>query len=375
MRILHLIDPASPGGGPCTLRLAAELLARLPGAHHDVVIIGNSGHLELARGCGLAPLGRLAPALNRPALGRGGFRRLLRSYERAWGVYDVIHAWTCSAARVLPGGANVVVESVGPAVDGHAVNLDERALLRARWGADGTTFVVALLGEPAARADGPFAVDTAVRVALTSRALKIVCHHSAMLWRGLRRWLGRLEVENLVVADDEVAEPWRVVAGLDAALYAARPQRRPAARPLFAAREAGPPRWLAWALETLPGGAGLDEEQQPGVAPLVWAMAAGVPVIAQSTDDTRNLVRHDDNGLLFAGGDINGASAALVALHDDAERARRLGAAGRELVDRRFRPADAAARLGAMYGIRAAVPGVAGAERSVPQRLATGARR
>ncbi len=69
MRILHLIDPAAPGGGPCTLKLLAETLTRVAG-RHDVLIAGTTDHIALARRCGLAPLGRIRAPLNRPTLAR-----------------------------------------------------------------------------------------------------------------------------------------------------------------------------------------------------------------------------------------------------------------------------------------------------------------
>jgi glycosyltransferase involved in cell wall biosynthesis len=361
VRILHLVDPASPGGGPATLRLVAEATSRAGGAVHDVLIIGNTGHLRLAGRCGLSPRGRIAAPLNRPGLGRAGLRSFLRAWEPVTGGYDLLHAWTLpSAALALLEGrpllATVLVvpeeapgvagrwvirrlrrrsvpvlaadpilrgrlEAAGcgpgqvsvvpPAVDGEVIGFEQRALLRERWGADETSFVVALLGEPLRWADSRFVVDVLGRVALTRRDVRLVLHDAMTEAGGLHPWLGRLGLGDLVVVDGTACEPWRIVAGLDAALVA--------------------------------GGT------CPGVLPMLWAMAAGVPAVAPATGPITAVVEDGRNGLLFEPGDVNGAAARLMELHDDAGAAARIGGAGRTLVERRFNPDDFAARLNAVY--------------------------
>jgi glycosyltransferase involved in cell wall biosynthesis len=369
VRILHLIDPASPGGGPGTLRLVAGVLGRTAGADHDVLIVGNSRHLAMARRCGLKPLGCIAAPLNRPALGRSGLRSFLRAWEPVSGAYDLLHAWTLPAAdlavlaaRRRPVLASAMVEParlggpleawclrrlrrrqvpvlaataavrsrletagwdrgllslLPPAVDVEAIGLEQRALLRERWGADETTFVVALLGEPAAWADGRFAINAMGRMALTGRDVRLVLHHAATSVDDLRRWLARLGIGGIVIVDDSVAEPWRVVAGLDAALIASR----------SGSRAAG-----------------------PAVTPVLWAMAAGLPVVAQATDTLAGIVDDGASGRLFEAGDYNGAAARMLSLYDDARGAAGMGDAGRAIAERRFRIAGFTARLEAVYG-------------------------
>ncbi len=207
MRILHLIDPAAPGGGPCTLKLLAETLSRV-GGRHDVLIAGTSEHLALARRCGLTPLGRIRTPLNRPTLARSAIGRVLRHRERFGGRYDLIHAWTTSAgasavlvtrrhpvlataaagsrtaggdlgmiarrgvpvltataataARLLAGGyPPQLVTVLPPSVDPGSIAMEQRRLLRESWGADETTFVVGHLGEHGPTTDGVHA-DAAV---------------------------------------------------------------------------------------------------------------------------------------------------------------------------------------------------------------------
>ena len=59
MRVLHIIDPGSPGGGACTLQLLSEPLTRLTSVDQDVLLIGTGWHADLARRCGVEPTGRI----------------------------------------------------------------------------------------------------------------------------------------------------------------------------------------------------------------------------------------------------------------------------------------------------------------------------
>jgi glycosyltransferase involved in cell wall biosynthesis len=360
VRILHLIDPASPGGGPGTLRLAAEALSRSAISAHDVLIVGNSRHRDLAGRCGLKTRGRLGAPLNRPALARGGLRSFLRACEPVNGRYDLLHAWTLSAAGLGALGAgrrpllatafvglvarpvlrrvqSVPVlaatdavrrdlEAAGwdpgllsllpPGVDREAIGLEQRALLRERWGADETTFVAGLLGEPPARLDGVLAMNALGRVALSGKDVRLVLHHEATAPHDLRRWLVRLGLGEFVVVDDAAVEPWRVVAGLDAALFAARFGRR---------------------------AAGLS------VTPVLWAMAAGVPVVAEAARAISDIIDDGASGVLFEPGDINGAAACLLNVYDRGREAAGIGDAARAAVVERFDIAGFAARLDAVY--------------------------
>jgi glycosyltransferase involved in cell wall biosynthesis len=368
VRILHLIDPASPGGGPGTLRLIAEALPRTTGAVHDLLIVGNSRHLAMARRCGLDPRGRITAPLNRPALARGGLQAYLASWEPVHGQYDLLHAWTLPAARlgrfglgrramlatallpppperggiaarvlaplrgrpmpVLAGTAHIrrTLEAAGwdpdlitlmpPAVDGDAIGPEQRTLLRQGWGADETTFVVALLGEPSAWADGKLAINAVGRVVLTGKDVRLILDHRTASTDDLRSWLGRLGVDQFVVIDDAVAEPWRVVAGIDAALVASRHGARPA---------------------------------EPAVSSMLWVMAAGVPVIAQAVDSCAGIIEDGATGLLCKPGSYNHAAACILRLYDDAREAKRIGESARTKVERSFAIADFAARLDTVY--------------------------
>ncbi len=363
MRILHLIDPAAPGGGPCTLKLLAETLTRV-GGRHDVLIVGTTDHVALARRCGLKPLGRIRAPLNRPALARSAIRRVLLHRERHGGRYDLIHAWTLSAAvsvaRMMlkrpvlasaAAGSRIVgrdvrvlarrgvpvlaattatrdrllgagyppdlVAVVPPAVDPASIAMEQRRLIRESWGADETTFVVAHLGEPGPTTDGEHALLAAARAALTGKDFRIIIQHRAAT-PAKHVMLLRAGLSDLIVVDERVAEPWRVAAGFDAACTLYRPPRRDRSR----------------------------SPQLPG--PLLWAMAAGVPVIAEQRDAGDWLVE-GSTGLVTDTGDSNRTAARLLDLFDDAAFARRVGAAGKALVAQRFAPDAFARRIAAAW--------------------------
>ena len=141
-------------------------------------------------------------------------------------------------------------------------------------------------------------------------------HHEATAPDDLRRWLGRLGLSGTVVIDDAVVEPWRIVAGLDAALVANGIRARAA---------------------------------KPSVTPVLWAMAAGLPVAAEATASILGLIEDGASGLLFAPGDTHGAAARLLWAHDRRGEAARIGDAARAMVERRFGVGDFAARLDAVY--------------------------
>ncbi len=385
MRVLHPIDPASPGGGPCTLKLLAEVLSLCAGRRdeiHDVVIIGNSGHAAMARRCGVTVSERISAALNRPVLGRRALRALLKARAQGGAGYDLLHAWTLSSAvaaamvagrrpvlAMAPTGitdrradlrllgrqgvpilaATAAVQSeliaagyqrdlvtvVPPAVDPGAIVTEARGLLRESWDADETTMVVGLLSELDDDVDGVHAMHAAARFALTGREIRIVLHHRPAEW-SLRWQLPKVGLPGLVVVDDRVIEPWRIVAGLDAAVSLHHPRDRAARQPRGVRWS-----WAVPALHVLPGGRNVAPAR---LTPLLWAMAGGVPAIAE-VDRAGDWIEDGSTGLLTTAGDYNRTAARLLDLFDDPALSRRIGAAGRKQVETRFDGATFLSRL------------------------------
>ncbi len=83
--------------------------------------------------------------------------------------------------------------------------------------------------------------------------------------------------------------------------------------------------------------------------PLLWAMAAGVPVVAEATEAAREIVQDGAGALLVERGDMNAAARALIDLYDDRAAARRIGATARRAVARRFDAGDYCRRLAGVY--------------------------
>jgi glycosyltransferase involved in cell wall biosynthesis len=87
----------------------------------------------------------------------------------------------------------------------------------------------------------------------------------------------------------------------------------------------------------------------PGVMPLLWAMAAGLPVIAEDSDAVRGIVQNGVTGLLVPQADIAGTAERLLELVDDRDSAQRLGTAARQTINASFHVRDYCARLEHVY--------------------------
>lgn len=386
MRVLHLIDPGSPGGGGCTLALLGEAVHRLNTVDHRVLVIGNRRRADLARRCGVRPDGQLSAPLGMPVLARQAAKRLRHAFEQSTHEFDIIHAWTVRSAllamlafpktrclatmaigplsspelelfltllrrRPMPiittsAGVFREYESLGvdpdllsilpPAVNPQSQLMRSRDELRQRWELDDDTFVVGLLSEPASWADAQQAVDIAARPTAAGRQIRIIVHRRARRRLDGMRWARELGWKHFVITDDEAAEPWRIVNGLDAALLVGRDMSVPQSddnRARFA---------------TLLGGGG-RLRPMPGIMPLLWAFAAELPVIAEESEAVRDVIEDGVNGFLLRPGDFTTAAARLTRMADDRTIGHRLGGAGLETIHERFHISAYAVRLKDTY--------------------------
>lgn len=89
---------------------------------------------------------------------------------------------------------------------------------------------------------------------------------------------------------------------------------------------------------------------------LLEAMAFGLPCVTCPVGGVPELIEHERTGLLVAPQDPGALGDALVRVLNDDGLARRLGDDARRLVDRRHRPADAAAQYAALYRELLAAP-------------------
>lgn len=101
-RVLHVVDPQGPGGGPATLRVAAAAIARWPSAEHAVVVLGGSRERAVAERNALPVVAQLSLPLGSAALGRSRLARVICEGNGLSGVGAIL-AWSARAAVAAAG--------------------------------------------------------------------------------------------------------------------------------------------------------------------------------------------------------------------------------------------------------------------------------
>jgi glycosyltransferase involved in cell wall biosynthesis len=205
-----------------------------------------------------------------------------------------------------------------PGIDLLSPGMAARVEVRRRWGEEfamiDDAFVVGLLGEPVSWPDARMAVEIVARVALSGRKVKLLMHPAVSRRIEAITLLRRLNMREMVMETDDLAEPWRVLAGMDAALVLGVDFRaignaiRSAVRPGIDVGE-NP--------EQVPTGDSQHRRPSPSVSPIAWSFAAGVPVVAHDLPSNREVIQHDVTGLLAGERNMNGVSDGLARLHDD----------------------------------------------------------
>ncbi|MFK7959320.1 MAG: glycosyltransferase family 4 protein [Phycisphaerales bacterium] len=375
LRILHVIDPGAAGGGGIALRQLAGPLRRISSVDQRTVILGGRRHARLARRCGVVPDG-LVPTTIGLAISAGRpLRRLIEAWERTDGPFDLFHGWTLGSAMALaaavPGRRILASASIGPVsepglialrraadrhpvpmlvpsrsvrreyiaagfpaehvsvlppgVDPELVDPDARNRLRHRWNVGRGTVVVGLLGSPMAWADARVAADVVGRLAVSGRRVKLLVHPGAARRLAGRRWLQDLGIESVMDLEDGLAEPWTMLPGCDVAMMTATGSVRlddPELRPY------GLRGWLL--------GGDRCGPSVPGVGPALWAMAAGVPLVADAAPAFAELIEDGITGLLVPPGDHIAAADRIGRLHDDHALRATMATKGRERVAQTF---------------------------------------
>lgn len=394
MHVLHLVDPGSLGGGGTTLRLVADLVARQPSVRQTALVMGSLRHVDLARRCGLDPVGSVRSPLAATGWAARPLVRALDAIDaaaRAAGddPVDLVHAWSLpsAVAATLAAGDRpcLATLSVGPpndlstwdaarrlrdhrirftatsaavageltalgiapdrvavlpaAVDPETVAEDReqvRRRLRSRWGIADETFAIGLFSEPLAWGDARLAADIVARVAACDRDVRVVVHPAARRRADAERWARRVHLGDLLVVDDDLAEPWSVVPAFDAVIAAGG-----GTTPLAPDDVAGP-----WRLAF---GTVRRRSPMPGVVPLLWAMAGGVPVIAETSAAVRDVVEEGVTGLLVPPGDTGAFADRILRLCDDRTIGGRIGAAAHEQVERRHHASAWSVRMRSVH--------------------------
>ncbi|MCK4871169.1 MAG: glycosyltransferase [Phycisphaerales bacterium] len=343
LRVLHVVDPVSRSGGPCALRLLADGLGRVEGVEQDVLVLGGTADGELARGEGIDVFHRIAPAGRQAVLASTAMRRFVRRH----GPYDVVHAWSIPAytlvALAVPGALRMLTLTAGPTsrrgahwlrmalrerpgtvlcassvisrslrscgmsedvvhvlhpgLDFGRIEHGDRARLREQWGIGESTRVIALVGEPASACDGwraSWILSGLAGVGLD--AAVVVPDGVREVHRGYER-AARMDLADRFIVDGRAARPWSILPACDAALFLGDDTR-----------EAG-------------RGGGRAE---PGAFPVLWAMAAGVMVVAEAGYAIGEVLEDHHSALLAKPGDDWGLVRALMRGLTDEQLAWRL---------------------------------------------------
>ncbi len=337
-RVLHLIDgPPDADATPATLALLSSARGAAADADDAVLLVGGVGLNASARAAGLHGYQRVGAPFASALWGYPAVRRAVRRM----GPIDLVHAWSPGAARFahramprtpavlsltrplhcgeaarvaawhrarLASASRIVLHDptwrrplsdaglpddavtvVHPAFDPALLSPD-RTAVRDAWGVvDGDALVVVMLDPSPLAAD---AARAALGVGLAAIGMAQGgdgrrCHlvmHPCQWRRGVAaRVIDGFGAPGLVRQDARVASPWTVLAGCDAALV-------------------------------LGGGGPL----------LPWAMAAGVPLLADPLGLAAEVLRDEEHALFTPGPDHRSIAHQFTRLANDPALARRL---------------------------------------------------
>ncbi len=287
------------------LRAASVTLRRTVEAHGtpDAVISWSAAASAIAARAGIGAR-RVAVMTQSPrsAMNSMARRSLARSLESAAVLHisqAVLNRWT----QALGAAASGLVAPLP--VEPQLLDAAPRAEVRAGWGMNDQTSVVMGSGEPDSAIDGRLMAYQVGVLTIAGRTAAAVLPVGARdVERGLRFTLRHEKPWRLIL---EPRAPWGCLAGCDAALWCTErthasgiPSRRPA----------------------------------PGAAGLAWAAAAGVPIVAEDCDASREAVGDGGAHWAKAGSALSINRALLRALTDTGANAPIVDAARRHVMAR-----------------------------------------
>ena len=315
MRILHLIDEASPQATGTTLALLAESLGRLGHIDQHVLLLGSPklSHKALLSGLSEADdtVDRIGVPFGRALCGTAAVRGWLR---KRGSTIDAVHCWSIGALtlacllrrsvpklltvtvdlsdgevrwlrvlaseavgrldllamsqtlrrRLLSGGVpESMVHVLRPGIDMGQVVFTQRDAIRRRWGVKSTDVIVAPLSDPVVAADAmPLAQCAYLADGSSMTNGRRVC----LLTHPLQRYRRRAEAivmdlkrPYITIREPWLEHPWLVFAGCDLALAQGR--------------------WT-------------------GGLSLLWAMSANVPIIGEATYAVSEVLEDRHSALL-----------------------------------------------------------------------------
>jgi glycosyltransferase involved in cell wall biosynthesis len=336
MRVLHLIDAASPQACPATLALMGEAIGRTPGIEQEVLLLGGAALGEAAKAAGIARATLLGVPTGRAMRGWFAVRRCLSSLGR----FDLMHCWSAGtltlatlmqrdvprvatftqrptarvahwlrmlgaapgrASAFLPISATIrrelishgvpegVVHVLRPGLDLGRVSQANRDGLRESWGLDPRdrgAVVVGLIADPPDAVDAMFsALAVGIAGEVYSPREPNAAHRVYVLVHPqmTRRVNAQATMDEIgrpanVIVEPRLSLPWEVLPGCDVALATVR------------------------------GGGGLS---------LLWAMAANVPIVAEADYAVSEVVEANHSALLTKPGEHKQIAHRITQLIDD----------------------------------------------------------
>lgn len=284
MRILHLIDAASPQACPTTLSLLGEAMGRLSGGdvQQQVMLLGGTALRDQARAAGVRDAMLLSVPFGRAMHGAFALRRRLAAMPR----YDLVHAWSigsltlatllmrdvprvltlavppaprqlhwlrmliehgpATGIAVLTTSATIrreammhgvpesCVHVLRPGIDMGRVAQVNRSAIRESWGlpvgtpADRTSHVVALLADPPHAHDALFGTLVSAiageiygpRQTHPPHRVHVLVHPDMHRRINAQAMTREMGVAHMVICDERLARPWEVLPACDIALAA-----------------------------------------------------------------------------------------------------------------------------------------------------------
>ncbi len=337
MRVLHLLDAASPQSTGTTFALLTESLGRLGHFDQQVVLLGGTSLTRSAVIAGVQAPVTLNVPLGQPLL--AGWQ--LYRYARRHGPFDVIHCWSISSLSlttllfptlpriltllvtpcrrsvhwastllrdapgrtvllpisstirqaVLAGGATPsAVHVVRPGIDLGKIELARRSALRKAWNAkDQNVKILALLSDPSERSDAA-AAGMAMTMAQESQAaagfdLRMLVHPNQTHRYRCQYTQHHLGRRASIIQEAALDQPWTVLPACDLALAVGS------------------------------GAGGLS---------LLWAMAGNIPIVGEATNAISEIVEHDHSALLAPPGSAQKIAFRMTQLLNDKQLAWRL---------------------------------------------------
>jgi len=378
VKTLHLLDPGALGGGAMTVRALADHLSFHPQLDR-VIVLGHRGHARLAQRCGVPIDGLVANPVIHGLIGPPrGLRRLMRQLAGAHGEFDIVHAWSIRsgalAAQLAGELACVISAMIGPAREGalgvhsgwalaralekrqgptcviaahqgvanelarcgvRAAHLAvappgvdaslllphrqrSRLALREQWGVSDSTLLVGLISQPISWGNARAAASVVTLPVTANRDVKLLAHPDAIRLHEAYTWARPLRLDGALLQEDSLAEPWTVLRGVDVALWMGGPCHQLSEH----ARRVGEER-MPSAVDLLP---------MPGVLPLLWAMAAGLPIVAERYPASQSVLAEGEACMMIEPGDVTSGAEAMIRLHDDESLRHTLGHAAQRLV-------------------------------------------